>query len=120
MDKIFLKGLRFQARHGVLAKEKIYPQTFEVDLVMEVELKEAGQSDDLQDTMDYSAIYQNVKEIVEETSFNLIEALAELIATRILEHQQVQKVTVTVKKLRPPIEGIYDHFAVEIERSRTE
>ncbi|MGE5423508.1 MAG: dihydroneopterin aldolase [Ignavibacteriales bacterium] len=118
MDKIIIKGLRFRACHGVLDQEKTDPQTFEVDLVIETDLGSAGQSDDLHDTLDYGSIYNEVKEIVMNSSFNLIEALAESIAARVLAYQLANKVTVTVKKLRPPIDGEYDYFAVEIERSR--
>lgn len=118
MDRIIAKGLRFQACHGVLATEKIDPQTFEVDLIMEIDTRAAGRSDDLHDTIDYSVIHNEVKGIVEGKCFNLIEALAEAIAAKVLSHDQVSKVIVAVKKLRPPIEGAYDFFAVEIERGR--
>lgn len=119
MDKIIIKGLRFLACHGVLDQEKTDPQTFEIDLVIEADLGSAGQSDDLNDTLDYGSIYNEVKEVVIDSSFNLIEALAESIAARVLTHQMASKVTVTVKKMRPPIDGEYDYFAVEIQRSRS-
>jgi dihydroneopterin aldolase len=117
-DQIILKGLKFMGCHGVEAIEKIQPQEFEVDLIVDLDLRPSGLSDDLSHSLDYTVVFREVKAAVEENRFNLLEALAEEIARRTLEHHMVTAVQVTVKKPRPPLAGDYRYFAVRIERTK--
>lgn len=118
MDKIMARGLTFTACHGVLAEEKVNPQTFLVDLDLFMDLQPAGISDDLKDTVSYADVYEQVKKIVENESYNLLEALAENIAASLLVCFPLQGVKVTVYKPNAPINGKFDHFAVKIIRFR--
>lgn len=118
MDRILARGLRFMGCHGVLPEEKLEPQVFIVDLELLLDLAPAGQADDLELTVDYSLVYALVKKIVEEKSFNLIEALADNIASEILDRFPVESVGVTVYKPQAPVEGKFDYFAVSIQRDR--
>ena len=61
MDKIVLTGLHFYGYHGCLPEEKRHGQPFHIDLVLETDLERAGQTDDLTQTVDYSAVYGVVK-----------------------------------------------------------
>lgn len=110
------RGLRFQGCHGVLAQEKDHAQTFVIDLDLYTNLHAAGVSDDLKDTVSYDEVFHYVKKIVEGESFNLIEALAENIAASLLLRFPLQAVEVTVYKPEAPVEGKFDHFAVQIYR----
>ncbi|HEX3011424.1 MAG TPA: dihydroneopterin aldolase, partial [Syntrophomonadaceae bacterium] len=76
MDKILAKGLTFKGCHGVLPQEKKLPQKFIVDLELFLDLSSAGIEDNLQKTVNYDEVYKQVKRIVENESYNLIEALA--------------------------------------------
>lgn len=118
MDEVLLKGLRFEGRHGVTQDERNNPQAFEVDISIGLDLKPAAITDLLDKTVDYSMVYQEVRQIVEEESFNLLEALAERIAARVLALNRVMRVSITVKKLHPPIVGKYEYFGVHLERER--
>lgn len=118
MDKIMARGLTFTACHGVLAAEKVTPQIFMVDLDLLMDLHAAGISDDLKDTVSYAEVYEQVKKIVEEESYNLLEALAENIAASLLYRFPLQGVEVTVYKPNAPVNGKFDHFAVKINRFR--
>ncbi|MGE5544432.1 MAG: dihydroneopterin aldolase, partial [Bacillota bacterium] len=120
MDEVLLKGLRFKGRHGVTPEERTNPQAIEVDLALGLDLKPAGMTDSLGKTVDYSLVYQEVRRIVEEESYNLLEALAERIAGRVLTFNRVLRVNITVKKLHPPIPGRYEYFAVSLERERAQ
>ena len=80
-DRLSLRGMRFEARHGVHAWEKETAQPFEVDLVLHADLGRAAERDDLAATADYGALHDVVREIVEGRSFDLIEALAGAIAS---------------------------------------
>lgn len=118
MDQVLLKGLRFEGRLGITAEERAKSQVIEVDLVLSLDLKPAGATDCLDKTVDYSLVYQTVRSIVEEESFNLLEALAERIARQVLTFNRVKQVNITVKKLHPPIAGQYDYFAIHLQRER--
>ncbi len=118
MDKIMVRGLTFKACHGVLPAEKMIPQTFKVDLDLFLDLRAAGISDDLKDTVSYAEVYEQVRKIVETESYNLLEALAENIAASLLFCFPLHGAEVTVYKPNAPINGNFDYFAVKIKRFR--
>ncbi|NPV26941.1 MAG: dihydroneopterin aldolase [Firmicutes bacterium] len=118
-DRIILKGMRFFGYHGVLPVEKSNGQEFVVDAELFLPLQPAGESDNLNLTVNYAAVYQDIRALVEERRFDLIEALAEAIASRLLDvYPPVQKVVVRVKKPRVPLPGPLEYAGVEIERGR--
>lgn len=117
-DRIVLVGMAFQGRHGVHERERRIPQRFEVDLELALDLRPAGTRDDLELTVDYAAVYELVRRIVESTSFRLIEALAEAIAHEALTMQRVSEVTVRVRKPDVQVGGPLAYAGVEIRRAR--
>ncbi len=121
-DEILLEGMRFYAYHGVNPEERALGQRFVVDVVLAVGLRRPGQSDDLADTVSYSAVYKVVRGIVEGEPRNLIEAVAEEIAAAILMgFRQVARVTVTVRKPEVPMKGsLLDAAGVRITRSQAD
>ena len=118
MDKIIAKAMKFKGCHGVMAQERTAPQEFWIDLELDLDLRPAAIKDDLKLTIDYNQIFHMVRKIVENESYNLIEALAEKIAQTILEYSSVSSVQVTVYKPNAPVVGIFDYFAVKIRRSQ--
>jgi dihydroneopterin aldolase len=121
-DEILLEGMRFYAYHGVNPEEQALGQRFTVDVVLAVDLRRAGQSDALANTVSYSAVYKVVRGIVEGEPRNLIEAVAESIASDILESfPPVEQVTVTVRKPDVPMKGsMLDAAGVRITRWRSD
>ena len=117
-DRIVLANMRFEARHGVYDWEQSSPQPFEVDVELLLDLQPAGVDDDLERTVDYGAVYRAVRQIVESTSFRLLEALAEAISHEILADFPVTDVIVRVRKPAVRLGGPLDHAAVEIQRRR--
>lgn len=118
-DRIVLQGMQFYGYHGVNPEELALGQPYLVDLTVEVDLRAPGVTDRLEDTVNYSRLYRAVREVVEGTPRNLLEAVAEGIAARLLGEFPVQAVQVRVKKLRPPIKGsVVEYAAVEIYRRR--
>lgn len=116
MDKLILKGIRFHGHHGVPEAERQVGGPYEVDATLGCNLANAGSTDMLTDTIDYAEVIRRIVEIGTQQSFQLIEALAEKIATVILAEFSVEAVHLTVKKLSPPIEQPINYFAVEIFR----
>jgi dihydroneopterin aldolase len=119
-DRIVLANMLFQARHGVADREKVEAQRFEVDVELGVDLQPAAVEDDLERTVDYGPVYETVRQIVESTTYNLIEALAEAICHELLsEYPLVREVTVRVRKPEVRLGGPLDYAAVEISRQRS-
>jgi len=120
IDRIVLAGMAFQARHGVLDREKTEAQRFEVDVELWLAIEPAGRADDLRRTVDYRGVYEAVRQVVESTTFNLIEALAEAIAHRVLAEQPLaNEIVVRVRKPGVRLGGPLDYAGVEIRRARS-
>ena len=118
-DRIILEGMQFYGFHGVNPEERTLGQSYVVDLAVELDLRQPGASDRLEDTVSYPRLYRAVQEVVEGESRNLLEATAQAIASRVLAEFPVVAVQVRIKKPRPPIRGsVIDHAAVEIYRTR--
>lgn len=121
MDKIIMRGLSFSGRHGLLPGEKDKPQPFIIDLVLYLDLRTAGQRDDIKYTIDYGEVFRKVQRLVEERSYNLIETLAEEISRDLLErYRRLAALQVTVYKPEAPIKGKFDQVAVQVYRLREE
>ena len=112
MGTIVIKGLRELGVHGVLPEEQTRPQPFEVDVELEVDLSAAGESDALDDTVDYSAVAEAVSRVVTSERYSLLERLATRIAEVCRVDGRVTGVAVTVRKLHPPVRAMVDHVAV--------
>lgn len=120
MDAIALEGMIFYGFHGVSAEEQALGQRFVVDLEVQVDLRRPGASDQLQQTVSYSRLYQLVKEVVEGPRRKLLEAVAEAIAGKVLAETPVTGVRVRVRKPSPPIRGaVLDSASVTIHRAKS-
>ncbi|MFQ6058085.1 MAG: dihydroneopterin aldolase [Anaerolineae bacterium] len=118
MDRIILQGIQFYGYHGCSEEERRVGGRYVVDVELTCDLRAAGRSDDLTDTIDYSAVYSLVAEMGRSRSFHLIEALAQAMAEAILERFPVEEVLIRVRKQPPPVAGILDYAGVEIRRRR--
>ena len=114
-----LHNMVFLGRHGLLEREQRESQPFEVDIELLLNLQPAGVDDDLEQTVDYAAVFEVCRQVVESTSYKLIEALAEAIAHEILAAFPIAEVGVRVRKPNVPIEGTLGYAAVEIWRQRS-
>ena len=118
-DCIIVKDLRLFAHHGVLEEERRLGQRFAVDVTAFLDLRPAGESDDYRQTVGYDAIVETVTEILVGRRFRLIEAAAEAVAQAILAgFPPVERVVVELRKPSAPIDAVFAHVAVRIERSR--
>jgi dihydroneopterin aldolase len=119
-DRIGLRGLRVVGTHGVLPEEHQRAQPFEVDVDIAADLSAAGRSDDLADTIDYGAVTEAVAAVVVGDHADLLEHLAQRIvdATLAVAGPKAREVTVTVRKLRPPVPADLAVSEVSIRRGR--
>jgi len=117
-DTIELRGLRALGFCGALPEEQERRQPFEVDLDVCADLSLPGRTDELADTLDYGAIASAVESVVVDERFVLLERLAARISEVVLTDPRVDSVTVTVRKLRPPVPQHLETSGVRITRSR--
>ncbi|HUG08130.1 MAG TPA: dihydroneopterin aldolase [Acidimicrobiia bacterium] len=117
-DRIELIGIEVYAKHGVLDREQEKAQVFKVDVTAYTDLSAPGSSDDLADTLDYSTLAVEVREVVGSESHKLIETVASRVAEAVLGHPQVTKAVVTIHKPNAPLDLAFEDVSVTIERSR--
>lgn len=98
MDKIFLKELKSEAIIGIFDWERQVKQTVLIDLEMSVDVRKAAASDSIEDTLNYKRVAKRLLEFIEQSSFHLVETLAEHIARVVIEEFHVQWVKVALNK----------------------
>ena len=119
MDKILISNLEVFSNHGVLDAEKTLGQKFFVSLEITLDLREAGQSDDLSKTISYAEVCDLVVRLMQSNTYNLIETCAEKIAACILNtHTCADEVMVKVEKPYAPIKHSIKNVAVTVCRKR--
>ena len=118
MDAIELRGLVAEGYCGALPEEQEHPQPLQVDLDVMLDLRGPGESDALEDTVDYGVLCAMVERIITTERFTLLERLATRIAEVALADERVDEVTVTVRKLEPPVPQEIETSGVRITRTR--
>ena len=116
-DRITLTGLTVFAHHGVFEHERVHGQEFIVDLVVEFDMRAAAVSDDVADTVDYGALALTVAAEVRRDPVNLLETVAERVASAILADARIDAVEVTIHKPQAPIETAFADVSVTIRRT---
>ncbi len=118
LDIITLKGLTASGTHGVYDFEQREEQPFVVDVSIWVDISQASSRDDIDLTVSYADIAQDVNEIIKGPSVRLIETLADGIATRVLSRARVRGVEVTVHKPQAPIAHAFQDVCVRVRRGQ--
>ena len=116
-DLIRLQGLRLMGVHGALPEEQGRAQPFEVDVDMAVDVATAGRTDILADTVHYGEVSAAIANVVTGEQHRLLERLATRVADDVLKvDERITSVTVTVRKVRPPLPVDLASAAVTITR----
>lgn len=117
MDVLALEGMQFFAKHGYYAHEKENGGEYVVDIHLRLDLKKAGLSDQLEDTLNYELVYEIVEKVMIEPK-NLIEHLAYQIMEQIaVNFSEVESARIRVTKLQPPLKGKVAKSFVELEQN---
>jgi len=117
-DKLSILGMAFHAHHGLHEDEITHGQRFEVDVEMSIDISQAAQTDDLQDTVDVRYVFNKVKSIVVDQRFFLIETMCEKIADCLLLDEKIYSVVVRVRKPFAPLGGLANGTQIEIHRRK--
>ncbi len=119
MDTIRLSGMEFYAYHGVTEEERRLGQRFVIDCALALDLSAAAETDALADTVDYAAVYENIRRVAEGAPFSLIERLAGAVNAEILaDFPSVSSVETTVHKPGAPIGGVFRDVSVTVRGER--
>lgn len=117
MDKIIIKDLEVFSNHGVYEEENILGQKFIVSAELYTDTRSAGEEDNLFQTIHYAQVCHEIKEFMQEHTFQLIEAVAERLARHLLiEVEGLKSIRIEVKKPWAPIGLPVSYVSVEIER----
>jgi len=116
MDQVFINDLIARGIIGINDWEREKPQDILINITLYVDLRPAGQSDNLDDCIDYRTIARRAQNRAETAQFFTVEALAADLARICLEEARVNKVRVRVEK--PGAVRFTRSVGVEIERSR--
>jgi dihydroneopterin aldolase len=118
-DKVFVSGLALHAYHGVMQHEAKVGQTFQLDLVLDIDLAEASRSDKLAHTVGYDQVVDVASRAFCGKRYRLVEAAAGAVAEAVLERfARVSAVRVTVHKPHAPIAATFADVGVTIARFR--
>lgn len=118
-DSVFVTGLALHAYHGVMQHEATVGQTFQLDLLLAIDLAEASRSDKLADTVGYDQVVEVASRAFTDKTYKLVEAAAGAVADAILgRFAQVASVRVTVHKPHAPVAATFADVGVTLVRSR--
>ncbi|MFH1176657.1 MAG: dihydroneopterin aldolase [Acidobacteriota bacterium] len=116
-DRVFVQGLELYCTIGIQAWERQVLQKVRIDLEMEADCRPAGRSDEMSLALDYRGISKRVQQLVESSSFNLVEALAERIGDLVLAEFPLAA-SVRVRVAKPGAVRFAESVGVEIWRRR--
>jgi len=99
LDRIHIRDLSVRCLVGINEWEKKKKQQLSISITLYVDLKKAGLSDDIEDTVNYRPLKNSIVDLVESNQFDLIERIAELVAEQCLSDIRVKRADVYVDKL---------------------
>ncbi len=117
-DRIFIEGIKFHGYHGLTRMEREVGVRLSVDVSVEIDLERSGRSDRVADTLDYRKIHRRVIEIGKASSHRLLESYGVALLDALFADIEAERITVTVRKETPVLEGIVDSVGVELSRTR--
>jgi dihydroneopterin aldolase len=117
-DTLTLTGLRAFGHHGVFPEERADGQEFVIDVTVWFDSRAAAKKDDLTKTINYGVLAEQIVAEVENDPVDLIETVAERVATVVLEQPRAQSVRVTLHKPSAPISVPFDDVSITITRVR--
>ena len=120
VDSIRINNLKVPARHGVYEFEKEKNGIFEIDLELFSSLYRPGESDKLEDTINYQDIIQTTIEAFTFKQFSLVEAAAQSVCNSLLNEFQIDSIIIRVRKPHAPIKADFDNVEVELHRKKNE
>ncbi|MDC3150442.1 dihydroneopterin aldolase [SAR86 cluster bacterium] len=98
MDKVFIENLEIETIIGIFGWEREVKQIVRISLEMSFDISKAGKSDNIDDALDYKKIGKSIVNLVENSSFFLVEKMAEEIASLVLQNERIEEIKLRVEK----------------------
>jgi dihydroneopterin aldolase len=109
-------NMTFYGYHGASAAEKETGRRFEVDCEFKLDITRAAKTDSLENTVNYTKVYDIIEDIIQNNRYNLMETLAERMADAVFDEFKMDYLKLRVRKRIPPVPGNIDYLEVESER----
>ena len=117
MDQICIENLEIFAHHGVFPEENVLGQKFIVSAILETDTRKAGKTDDLEQSIHYGLVSEDIKKILEENTYQLLERIAEVVCEELLKKYKLLKgITLEIKKPWAPLLLPVESVSVKIHR----
>ncbi len=118
MGKIYVEGIKIYAYHGCFKEETLIGTNFLIDVELDVNLQKAAESDNLNDTVNYQTVFQVIKKEMEVSSKLLEHVAGRCLTSLFSEFSTIEKITIKIAKLNPPLGGHINAVAVKLTRNR--
>lgn len=118
MGKIYVEGIKIYAYHGCFKEETLIGTNFLIDVELDVDLKNAAESDNLNDTVNYQTVFQVIKKEMEIPSKLLEHVAGRCIKSLFNDFNTVKTVAIKISKLNPPLGGQINAVAVKLFEHR--
>lgn len=119
MGKIFVEGIKIYAHHGCFKEETAIGTNFQIDVVLDADLTKPALSDDINDAVNYQAVFTVIKEQMAIPSHLLEHVSKRIMDALFVTFPLVNKIKLKVSKLNVPLGGQIDNVAIQIERERS-
>jgi len=116
MGLIEIEGMHFYAYHGHFETEQIVGNDFIVDLQIDTDCKKAGLSDNLDDALNYQAVYTVIKNVMSIKSRLLENVTQRILDALFADFPNIEKAKVKVSKMNPPMGGEIEKVSVTLSR----
>ncbi|MCY1721501.1 dihydroneopterin aldolase [Prolixibacteraceae bacterium Z1-6] len=116
MGIIEIEGMKFYAYHGHFAAEQVVGNNFEVNIRLEADCDRAAESDNLDDALNYQAVYETIKEVMQIKSALLENVGKRMLDTLYKRFPAIKKATIKISKMNPPMGGEMERVSVTLER----
>jgi len=116
MGIIEIEKMKFYAYHGHFEVERLVGNQFEVDIRMETDCTKAAESDNLDDALNYLAVYETIKKEMEIKSHLLEHVGKRILDTLFEQFATITKARIKVSKMNPPMGGEIERVSVSLER----
>ena len=120
MDTLRISAIRAWGHTGFFDAEQELGQWFEVDLEIQLDLSRTGDDDELAHTLNYAAVIERVKALVEGSRYRTIERLNTRLCDAVLAFPEVREVRSSLTKVAAPIAGFDGRVAIEMVRRRAD
>ncbi|MFO0773972.1 MAG: dihydroneopterin aldolase [Nitrospiraceae bacterium] len=117
-SRIVIERLEFHAHVGVTDAERRVAQPIAVDVEFDWPTERAGQTDNLQDTIDYAAVADRLTATATRQQDRLLETMAERLLTTLFAEFPIQAAYVWVRKVHPPVKSVQGSVGVQVKRTR--